>query len=154
MPTARDGRFPIRVAAVAGTTMLMVAAVIVPDGPLLVTMPRGTAAVGTLLLVAMETLALYGLITLRRSFSIIPEARRVVTSGPYRLIRHPLYFAEIGAAAAIVLPAPRLWAVLLLPPFIALQMIRAGAEERLLRRALPAYAAYQARTRKLIPGIW
>ena len=45
-------------------------------------------------------LAVWGLLYLRKSFSIIPEARRVVSGGPYRFIRHPLYAAEI-----IVVPA-------------------------------------------------
>src|SRR5207244_4749278 len=42
--------------------------------------------------------SVWGLAYLRRSFSIIPEARRLVTGGPYRLSRHPVYLGEIDTA--------------------------------------------------------
>src|ERR671925_1308204 len=41
--------------------------------------------------------ALYSLSYLRNRFSIVPEARGLVTSGPYRLVRHPIYLGEIVA---------------------------------------------------------
>jgi protein-S-isoprenylcysteine O-methyltransferase Ste14 len=47
--------------------------------------------------------ACYTLRTLGRSFSIMPQARTLVRSGPYRLIRHPLYVGELGAFGGAVL---------------------------------------------------
>src|SRR5437868_6839092 len=38
---------------------------------------------------------------LRRSFAIIPQARRLVTGGPYRLSRHPVYLGEIATAIGV-----------------------------------------------------
>jgi protein-S-isoprenylcysteine O-methyltransferase Ste14 len=99
-------------------------------------------------------LAVYGLLYLRRSLSIIPEARRLVTGGPYRLIRHPLYAAEILAACALILARPGLWATITIVPFIAVQMLRAHFEEGLLSRTFPEYAPYAAQTRRLIPLVW
>jgi len=99
-------------------------------------------------------LGVYGLLYLRRSLSIIPEARRLVTRGPYRFIRHPLYAAEILAACALVLARPGLWATLTLVPFIAVQMLRARFEEGLLTRIFPEYRRYAAQTRRLIPLVW
>ncbi len=43
--------------------------------------------------------SVWGLAYLRRSFSIIPEARRLVTGGPYGLSRHPVYLGEIDYPA-------------------------------------------------------
>jgi protein-S-isoprenylcysteine O-methyltransferase Ste14 len=77
-----------------------------------------------------------------------------VTGGPYHLVRHPLYAAEILAACALVLARPGLWATLALAPFIAVQMVRATFEEGLLTRAFPEYMPYAARTRRLIPLLW
>ena len=42
--------------------------------------------------------SVWGLAYLRRSFSIVPEARRLVTGGPYALSRHPVYLGEIIGA--------------------------------------------------------
>ena len=50
------------------------------------------------------TWALYSLSYLGRRFSIVPEARGLVTSGPYRLTRHPIYLGEIIAGFGLVLP--------------------------------------------------
>jgi len=47
-----------------------------------------------------------------------------------------------------------LWATLALAPFIAVQMLRATFEERLLTRAFPEYKPYALRTRRLIPLLW
>ena len=74
--------------------------------------------------------------------------------GPYRLIRHPLYAAEILAACALVMDRPGLWATLTLVPFIAVQMLRARFEERLLSRIFPEYRRYAAQTPRLIPMVW
>src|SRR5712671_2760530 len=48
--------------------------------------------------------ALYSLSYLGRAFSIVPEARGLVTSGPYRFVRHPIYLGEIVAGVGLVLP--------------------------------------------------
>lgn len=87
------------------------------------------------------------------SFSIIPQARELVTSGPYRLVRHPLYTMEIIAniGMAIHFGRPYHWAVLAL--MIAGQVYRARREERLLLVHVPGYAAYQTRTAALVPGL-
>jgi len=99
-------------------------------------------------------LILYALSALGRSFSIGPQARVLVTRGPYRLIRHPLYAAE--EFAVIGLAMGRAWYAAI--PFIlihlALQIWRMNYEEGVLRSVFPEYADYARRTRRLIPGIW
>jgi len=86
------------------------------------------------------------------SFSVIPQARTLVSSGPYRWIRHPLYTTEIIANVGMAIHFGRLyhWAVLVL--LIVGQSYRARREERLLCAHLPGYAEYRTRTAALVPG--
>lgn len=151
-PKARDGRLLPRVAAFVGTTMLLVTGAF--PNPVLFSPPEAMRIAATPLTIAGFALAVWGLLHLRRSLSIIPEARRVVTGGPYRLVRHPLYAAEIMAALAVVLSRPALWAVIAVPVFVLVQLLRAHYEERLLARTFPEYGAYARRTARLVPAVW
>jgi protein-S-isoprenylcysteine O-methyltransferase Ste14 len=151
-PTARDGRLVARAAGLIGTTMLLVVGAF--PNPVLFTPPDALRDASTPLTIIAFAIAVFGLLYLRRSLSIIPEARRLVTDGPYRFVRHPLYAAEMLAALAIVLSRPALWAVVTVVPFIAVQLTRATFEERLLARTFSDYRAYAARTKRLIPLFW
>lgn len=152
-PRARDGRVLPRVAALAGTVMLLVVGAL-PQGASLYTPPAWLGGVSTVISIVAFALAVYGLLYLRRSLSLIPEARRLVTGGPYRVVRHPLYAAEILAASAFVLVSPGALATAALAPFIAIQLLRSRFEERLLTQAYPEYREYARRTRRLIPLLW
>jgi protein-S-isoprenylcysteine O-methyltransferase Ste14 len=151
-PRARDGRLVARAAAFTGTLMLLVVGAF--PNPVLYTPPAAVRLMSTPLTIMAFLLAVTGLLFLRRNLSIIPEARRLVTNGPYRVIRHPLYAAEILAAVAVVLSRPGLWATLALLPFVAVQLTRARFEERLLSRTFPLYRDYMRRTWRLVPLVW
>jgi protein-S-isoprenylcysteine O-methyltransferase Ste14 len=151
-PRARDGRLVARAAAFTGTTMLLVVGAF--PNPVLFTPPEIVRGASTPLTIAAFTLAVGGLLYLRRNLSIIPEARGLVTRGPYRVIRHPLYAAEMLAATALVLSRPAVWATVALLPFIATQLTRARFEERLLTRTFPQYREYKRRTWRIIPLVW
>jgi protein-S-isoprenylcysteine O-methyltransferase Ste14 len=86
------------------------------------------------------------------SFSVIPQSRTLVSAGPYRFVRHPLYTTEIIADLGLAIQFGRAyhWAILLL--LIAGQWYRARREERLLCAHLDGYAQYRTRTAALIPG--
>ncbi|MDQ6884050.1 MAG: isoprenylcysteine carboxylmethyltransferase family protein [Candidatus Dormibacteraeota bacterium] len=99
--------------------------------------------------------AIYSLSYLRMRFSIVPEARGLVTVGPYNVSRHPIYLGEIVAAAGLVLPTLLTPHLGVLIAFIALQVARTFYEERVLRKVFPAeYEAYSRRVRRLVPFVF
>jgi protein-S-isoprenylcysteine O-methyltransferase Ste14 len=97
--------------------------------------------------------AIFALFNLGRFFGVFPEARGLVTHGPYSYVRHPVYLAEIIVTVGIVLPILSVWTVGLFIAFVALQYTRAILEERALTAAIPEYADYARRTWRIIPGI-
>jgi protein-S-isoprenylcysteine O-methyltransferase Ste14 len=96
-------------------------------------------------------LALYSLSYLRNRFSIVPEARGLVTTGPYRFVRHPIYLGEIIAGFGLVMPTLFSLHAVVLIIFVIAQLIRTYYEERMLRRVYPTYKDYARGTRRLIP---
>lgn len=79
---------------------------------------------------------------LRCSFSITVEVRELVTTGPYRLVRHPVYLGEIIAVGAVCLWRFSATNLVLWVVFTALQLLRARLEERKLAATIPAYSDY------------
>src|SRR6202022_2900139 len=98
--------------------------------------------------------ALYSLTYLRNRFSIVPEARGLVTAGPYELVRHPIYLGEITAGFGLVLPTLFTWHAVVLAVFIAAQLARTYYEERMLAATYPQYEAYARRSYRLIPFLF
>jgi protein-S-isoprenylcysteine O-methyltransferase Ste14 len=90
-------------------------------------------------------------------FNVFPEVRdgaSLVTHGPYRWIRHPMYTTVLGTMLALVLDAPDAargiaWIVL-----FATLLVKTQREERLLRQSFPQYADYARRTRRFLPYIF
>ena len=91
-----------------------------------------------------------------RSFHVAadPGSGPLVTTGPYRFLRHPIYAAVLYflVAAAVSHSNPVNW--LLVLAAVAGIAVRVRAEERLLRLRYPDYAAYMLQTRWLIPFVW
>jgi protein-S-isoprenylcysteine O-methyltransferase Ste14 len=97
--------------------------------------------------------AVWGLAYLRRSFSIIPEARRLVTGGPYRFSRHPVYLGEIVTAIGINLATGGWPSALAVLYFVICEVLRMRWEEGVLARAFPTeYPAYAARVSRFVPN--
>ena len=142
------GFYP-RFAALAGT-FLSVGFLLLPPQEL-----SYAFYLASLLLVIAGTLfAICALLVLGRSISILPEARRLVTSGPYAIVRHPLYLGEIVALAGIALQYLSAWALLLLALVSAFQLQRMKYEELVLLQSFPEYRDYMARTARLVPGVY
>jgi len=99
-------------------------------------------------------IVLAGLGALGRSFGLVAAQRDLVTSGPYRVVRHPLYAAYTILQVGYLVQSFRLWNVVVLGAVWACQVARVRAEERLLREDAD-YARYTQHTRfKLVPGVW
>jgi protein-S-isoprenylcysteine O-methyltransferase Ste14 len=83
------------------------------------------------------------------------RGHRVVSSGPYAWVRHPMYTGTILFFVGAALLLGSWWGVAMSPLFVVLFAIRAQIEERALIAGLPGYADYTARVRyRLVPGIW
>lgn len=106
------------------------------------------------LVVAGIALATYVLFYLGRSFSILPESRRLVMRGPYRIVRHPLYVAEAIASTGMVLVFLSPLAVAILLVHLAWQLVRIKYEEKVLTETFPEYKDYARHTYRLLPGVY
>jgi protein-S-isoprenylcysteine O-methyltransferase Ste14 len=83
------------------------------------------------------------------------RAQRVISTGPYAHVRHPMYSGMILFFASVPLILGSWWGLAIAPLFLALLAVRIRIEERTLIAGLPGYADYAARVRyRLLPGLW
>jgi protein-S-isoprenylcysteine O-methyltransferase Ste14 len=83
------------------------------------------------------------------------RGQEVVTTGPYRLMRHPSYAGAILACLVLPLVLEALWAYIPALLMAAATAIRTGLEDRMLRGDLEGYERYAQQTRyRLLPGLW
>ncbi len=109
---------------------------------------------GPLSLMALGgALVLLSLMYLRRSFSVTPQARRIRQSGPYAIIRHPMYAGNILSVLGLALLIGTPQSLALWFALAALQIGRAYFEERLLVSAFPDYALYKAKVGAFLPRL-
>ncbi|WP_421762180.1 methyltransferase family protein [Devosia sp.] len=95
----------------------------------------------------------YSLSWLGRSYSIMASARKLVTEGPYSVVRHPLYFCEIVLMAGVTLINFSVWSVVVALVVVLLLWRRMINEERILTKAFPEYATYARRVPRIIPRL-
>lgn len=83
------------------------------------------------------------------------RGQHVIDTGPYALVRHPMYASAIFYLFGMPLLLGSTWGLLVPPLFIIAVSLRAIAEENKLARELPGYADYKTRVRyRLIPYVW
>ena len=79
----------------------------------------------------------------------------VVTSGPYRYVRHPMYAMMFLMWPGIALELGSWWALIPAAVIVIVIVIRTALEDRTLQAGLPGYTAYAQRVRyRLMPGVW
>jgi protein-S-isoprenylcysteine O-methyltransferase Ste14 len=91
---------------------------------------------------AATALTVWAMWSLRRSFSITVEARELVTSGPYRWLRHPVYAGELLTGAAVMAWRFSILNLVLFGLFTAIQLLRSRWEEKKLGRVFSSYAGW------------
>jgi protein-S-isoprenylcysteine O-methyltransferase Ste14 len=111
-------------------------------------------AAGLVLVTLAAGLSLVSLLTIGRLFGVRPALRGLVTSGPYRFVRHPMYFSYILADIGYNLQEWNFVTLLLVLLGWTSLFYRIHAEERVLSRHAewPAYVAWVRY--RLFPGIW
>ena len=102
---------------------------------------------GAVLWLAGAILCIWPLWYLRRSFSLEPEARTLVTTGPYRLARHPIYTVYLLINAGILLRHLTAPFAVVVALWVALLLVRVRYEEGVLAAAFPEYPEYRRRVR-------
>jgi protein-S-isoprenylcysteine O-methyltransferase Ste14 len=91
------------------------------------------------------------------NFNIRPEPKasgRLVTSGPYRYMRNPMYSAVLLFAAAEVVAYGDMWKIACWLLLALVLLAKVMLEERGLRAHFPGYAEYARRVRRFIPGVF
>jgi protein-S-isoprenylcysteine O-methyltransferase Ste14 len=149
-PRAKAPGLLPRLAAIAGSYILGLYALFPRNEHL----PAWLHLAAALLLLGGTGASVWVLAWLGRSFSVMAEARRLVTTGPYRFVRHPLYLTEFVSTVGVFIAFASPWTTLLLLLQVGLQLQRMRNEERILGATFPAYAGYAATTRRLLPGLW
>ncbi len=91
----------------------------------------------TSLITVGNLIDLWGYTVLTRSFGIVPEARELKTSGPYRFVRHPVYLGQFISQGGVWLCAVQPHAVWIgmYAVFVAMQLYRSKLEDRVLAEA-------------------
>jgi protein-S-isoprenylcysteine O-methyltransferase Ste14 len=120
--------------------------------------PTGEAAIADAAGFALQLfgtgIQLCGKVALGRSFGIVAANRGVVSSGPYRLIRHPIYLGYLVTHAGFLLSNPSVRNVAIYAAAYVFQFARIYAEERILAQD-GEYREYLRNVRyRLIPGVY
>jgi len=157
-PDARDPSYFVLVPALLAA--IVAAEVLGRRGRLL--WPGGLVwpvVAGLVLIAAGIGLRAWSIVTLGRFFQYqikVQPGHRVVTSGPYRYVRHPSYTGIAMVLAGMALASGDVWSL----PAVAVLggaglAVRIRAEERQLTQALGAeYERFAAGRKRLVPGVW
>ena len=109
--------------------------------------------VANVIIIIGIVLSIYALGSLGKSFSIIPQARKLIETGPYRVVRHPLYVGELIGVFGLVLASLTFLKIAIFLLLVVLQVYRAFQEEKLLANVFPEYREYSSKTSRFVPGI-
>jgi len=148
VPRAKAKGIVPRLAAVLGTFLGTSFLFLTPH-----VLPVWLQTLADVMIVAGSVLCVLILLRLGRAFAIMAEARELVTSGPYAIVRHPLYVAEELGVWGMVIQFAGPPAFALAIGHLSIQIARTVFEERVLADTFPHYREYQARTKRFIPGV-
>lgn len=85
----------------------------------------------------------------------VAQGQHVVTTGPYAMVRHPMYLGVLAMFLCTPVALGSWWALIPALPMVAILVARIRNEEQLLTKELEGYLDYTQTTRyRLIPGVW
>ena len=84
----------------------------------------------------------------------VPENAALVTAGPYRIIRHPMYTGILLITAALVISEPLPSRMLVFALLLGVMLYKTHLEEQYLDRHFKEYGNYKAQTQRLIPFLY
>jgi len=103
-------------------------------------------------------LGFWAIVTMRLdNLSVTPEVRRdarLVTSGPYKVIRHPMYSAVLLTFLPFVLDRPSFYLTIIFLALVTTLFVKLNYEETLLKAHFKEYEEYSKHSRRLIPFIY
>jgi protein-S-isoprenylcysteine O-methyltransferase Ste14 len=111
----------------------------------------GLRVTSLIMIMAGSVMSTCALLSLGRAFSVTAQARRLVVTGPYAIVRHPLYLCEEISVLGIALAHLSIAALLIVVVQWIFQLRRMINEEKVIDAAFPEYAAYAAKTPKIFP---
>ncbi len=122
-------------------------------------LPVWTVWPGVVLFLVGSALTTWSLIVNRHAEGTVriqsDRGHAVVTDGPYRTVRHPIYVGTIVGLPAVALVLGSAWALLPMVLIVVLFVWRTALEDRTLKQELAGYADYARTTPfRLVPGIW
>jgi len=120
-------------------------------------LPQWTVVPGALLFVISSAFGTWTMIVNAHAETTvrIQDEQRVITSGPYRVVRHPMYLGTVVGLPGTALMLGSAWALLAMALIVVLFIWRTAREDRTLRGELAGYEDYTKITRyRLLPGVW
>jgi protein-S-isoprenylcysteine O-methyltransferase Ste14 len=119
--------------------------------------PAAVCIIGDVLVVGGLTIGM--LVVIQNSYAAatvkVEAGQKLASSGLYRLVRHPMYAANLILMVGIPLALGSYWGILLLIPGLLVLMFRILDEEKLLNQELAGYSEYTQRVRyRLMPYVW
>jgi len=121
--------------------------------------PAVLAVLGLVFVIIGDVLTLWAMRE-NRFFSSVVRIQRerghyVITTGPYRVVRHPGYLASVIVMLALPFALASYWTLIPAIATIIVSFIRTVLEDNTLKRELEGYSRYAERVRfRLVPGIW
>ena len=122
------------------------------------------SSVPTSLVIASDALVVMGLLTIFLVFrentytSVVIEVsagQRVISTGPYKVVRHPMYTGALLMLLFTPLALGSFWGLLAVFPMFGVLAFRLLEEEKFLAKSLPGYSDYCQKTRyRLVPFVW
>lgn len=118
---------------------------------------RERQVAGAVLVLAAGALALVAAWRLWRGLTPLPHPRddaRLIRSGPFALVRHPIYSSLLIGSLGFALMVDGWLTIVYVAALFVLLDVKSRREERWLLQKFPDYAAYQRRVRKLVPFVY